>query len=41
MRHFVRARLIQCNSLALDLFQFEYDLTFAAFFLNADKTIYG
>jgi hypothetical protein len=25
----------------LTLFQFDYDLTFAAFFLNADKTIYG
>ena len=25
----------------LELFQFDYDLTFAAFFLNADKTIYG
>ena len=25
----------------LSLFQFDYDLTFAAFFMNADKTIYG
>jgi serine protease Do len=25
----------------LTLFQFDYDLTFAAFFMNADKTIYG
>ena len=25
----------------LSLFQFDYDLTFAAFFLNADRTIYG
>ena len=25
----------------LTLFQFDYDLTFAAFFLNADRTIYG
>lgn len=41
MDQFVRVRLIQCNSLDLDLFQFDYDLTFAAFFLNADRTIYG
>ena len=41
MDQFVRVRLIQCNSLDLNLFQFDYDLTFAAFFLNADKTIYG
>ena len=25
----------------LSLFQFDYDLTFAVFFLNADKTVYG
>src|SRR5688572_20760413 len=25
----------------LSLFQFDYDLTFAAFFMNADRTIYG
>ena len=41
MDQFVRVRLIQCNSLDLNLFQFDYDLTFAAFFLNPDKTIYG
>ena len=41
MDQFVRVRLIQCNSLDLNLFQFDYDLTFAAFFLNADRTIYG
>lgn len=41
MDQFVRVRLIQCNSIDLNLFQFDYDLTFAAFFLNADKTIYG
>ena len=34
-------RLIQGNALDLSLFQFDYDLTFAAFFLNADRTIYG
>jgi len=25
----------------LTVFQFDYDLTFAAFFMNADKSIYG
>jgi serine protease Do len=38
---FVCVRLIQANAMDLGLFQFDYDLTFAAFFLNADKTIYG
>jgi len=34
-------RLVQANGLDLSLFQFDYDLTFAAFFLNADRTLYG
>ena len=34
-------RLVQGNALDLSLFQFDYDLTFAGFFLNADGTIYG
>ncbi len=34
-------RLVKCNSLDLNLFQFDYDLTFAVFFLNADKTVYA
>jgi hypothetical protein len=38
---FVCVRLVQANALDLSLFQFDYDLTFAAFFLNADKTLYG
>lgn len=37
----MRVRLVQANGLDLSLFQFDYDLTFAAFFLNADRTIYG
>jgi hypothetical protein len=32
---------VKCNQLDLSLFQFDFDLTFAAFFLNADKTIYA
>lgn len=34
-------RLVQMNGLDLSLFQFDYDQTLAAFFLNADGTIYG
>ena len=32
---------MKANHLDLTLFQFDYDLTFAVFFMNADKTIYG
>jgi len=38
---FVCVRLVKANRLDLTLFQFDYDLTFAVFFMNADKTIYG
>ena len=41
MEKFVCVRIIQANRLDLSLFQFDYDLTFAAMFLNADRTIYG
>src|SRR2546428_4233561 len=41
MDKFVCVRLVQANDLDLTLFQFDYDLTFAAFFMNADRTIYG
>ena len=41
MAKFVCVRLVQANDLDLSLFQFDYDLTFAAFFMNADRTIYG
>ena len=33
--------MIQGNGINLSLFQFDYDLTFAAFLMNADRTIYG
>ena len=33
--------MVKCNSLDLKLFQFDYDLTFSVFFLNADKTVYA
>ena len=38
---FVCVRIVQANGMDLTLFQFDYDLTWAAFFLNADRTIYG
>jgi serine protease Do len=41
MDQFVCVRLVQGNAMDLTLFQFDYDLTFAAFFMNADRTIYG
>jgi hypothetical protein len=33
--------MVQANAMDLTLFQFDFDLTFTAFFLNADRTIYG
>lgn len=41
LKKFVCVRVVKGNSLNLELFQFDYDLTFAAFFMNADRTIYG
>jgi hypothetical protein len=41
LEKFVRVRLVSTNGLDLSLFQFDYDQSFAAFFLNADGTIYG
>ncbi len=41
MDQFVCVRIVQANAMDLSLFQFDYDLTLAAFFMNADKTIYG
>ena len=38
---FVCVRIVQANGLDLSLFQYDYDQSFAAFILNADKTIYG
>jgi hypothetical protein len=38
---FVCARVVSTNGLDLSLFQFDTDQSFAVFFLNADKTIYG
>jgi len=41
MDKFVCVRIVQANSLDLGLFEHDYDLSFAAYFLNPDKTIYG
>lgn len=41
LEEFVCVRIINTNGLDLALFQYDYDQSFAAFFLNADQTIYG
>jgi hypothetical protein len=41
LEQFVCVRLVSTNGLNLSLFQFDYDQSFAVFFLNADGTIYG
>ena len=38
---FVCVRVVSTNGLDLSLFQFDTDQSFAVFFLNADKTVYG
>ena len=38
---FVRVRLVQIAGMDLRRFEFDYDVTWYAFFLNADETIYG
>jgi predicted metalloprotease with PDZ domain len=38
---FVRVRLIKIAGMDLRRFEFDYDVTWYAFFLNADETIYG
>jgi serine protease Do len=40
-KKFVCVRIIQANRLDLDLFQYDYDMSWAAMFLNSDGTIYG
>jgi hypothetical protein len=38
---YVCVRVVYANGLDLELFQFDYDQSFAAFLMNGDKTIYG
>ncbi len=41
LQEFVCVRMVQINDLDLSLFQFDFELTWAAFVLNADRTLYG
>jgi hypothetical protein len=41
MKQFVGVRVVQFNGTDLARFQFDPDLTYAAFFMNADGTLYG
>ena len=41
MSKFVCVRIVQGNGMDLTQFQFDFDLTFAIFMMNADGTIYG
>ncbi len=41
LEKFVCVRAVEMEGVDLSLFQFDYDNTWLAFFLNADKTIYG
>ncbi|HEY1861645.1 MAG TPA: Trx7/PDZ domain-containing (seleno)protein, partial [Gemmataceae bacterium] len=38
---FVRVRLTRIENVDLNLFEFDYDVTFMVFFLNAEKKVYG
>jgi hypothetical protein len=38
---YVCVRIVHANAMDLSLFQFDYDQSWAAFMMNADKTIYG
>ncbi len=40
-QRFVRVRLTRIDGVDLRRFEFDYDVTWYAFFLNADETIYG
>jgi hypothetical protein len=40
-KNFVCVRVIQTKGLDLRIFQFDYDMSWAAMFMNADQTIYG
>lgn len=41
LEKFVCVRVVYTNGMDLSLFQFDYDQSWAAFMLNADRTIYG
>lgn len=41
MEQFICVRIVQANTIDLTRFQFDFDQSFAAFLMRADKTIYG
>lgn len=41
LEQFVCVRIINANAIDLSLFQFDYDLSFSAIFMNGDRTLYG
>ena len=41
MQQYVCVRIVHANGLDLRQFQYDFDQSFAAFIMNADKTIYG
>lgn len=41
LRQFVRVRILQMNNADIGLFQFDFDLTWMGFFLDADERIYS
>ncbi|MCA9227249.1 MAG: PDZ domain-containing protein [Planctomycetales bacterium] len=41
MDRYVCVRIVHANGLDLSLFQYDYDQSFAAFLMNADRTIYA
>lgn len=41
LEKFVCVRVVQANNMDLGAFQFDYSLTWAVLFMNADKTVYG
>ena len=41
MDQFVGVRIVQANGMDLGQFQFDFDQSLAAFFMNADRVIYG
>ena len=40
-KHFVSLRQVEMKGVDLSQFQFDYDLSWAAMFINADGTVYG
>ncbi|SVB76452.1 uncharacterized protein METZ01_LOCUS229306, partial [marine metagenome] len=40
-KHFISLRQVEMKGVDLSQFQFDYDLSWAAMFINADGTVYG